>query len=402
MKEKKKIVIHRDNWSEFKEKCKSRNLNFSTVFSYWNDHPDLTEDEVFHYYDFEKPDFKHIKELCEKEGFSYKGFLAFRRRHPDLSEEEQINLHHQNVDRQKPAFKVGDRIKNSYGLEAEIIEYKGANDIDVKFLIDGYVLKGLLVKNIQRKSFGHPIYTRSYFERKSLNEKYCGMKKIMNNGMMAEIIEYRKRNDITVRFEDNAEKITTFNQFKEGTIAHPHINTYEIIKKNAAKERIGQSAKNNDGHMMTIIEYVDSGDIDIRRDDGIKVYHRTYQNFQRGAIDFSQHDHIGEKYLATNGMWMEIIGYPDEKKHYYVNIQFEDGVIVENNQYLTVKKGQIAHPILHTQKNFKGFFGFSGGSSFNFEGKRYYKCECEKCKNKYIMTPQEMIEHEKYCNSSEE
>ena len=89
---------------------------------------------------------------------------------------------------------------------------------------------------------------------------------------------------------------------------------------------------------------------------------------------------------------MEIIDY---KKSNDITIRFEDGV-ERKTIYAEFKKGCVKHPQLWVKKkgNYKGFETLF---QWNEEGRTIYKCKCTKCGFESLLTPQEMIKHEKEC-----
>ena len=146
---------------------------------------------------------------------------------------------------------------------------------------------------------------------------------------------------------------------------------------------------------MTIVDYISADDIAVQFEDGVTVKHRKYTSFQKGGISHPTHysdSKIGERSLAINGLWMEIIDY---KKSNDITIRFEDGV-ERKTIYAEFKKGCVKHPQLWVKKkgNYKGFETLF---QWNEEGRTIYKCKCTKCGFESLLTPQEMIKHEKEC-----
>ena len=52
-------------------------------------------------------------------------------------------------------------------------------------------------------------------------------------------------------------------------------------------------------------------------------------------------DRLGEKHLANKGYWAKIIEYTNKRN---CTIQFEDGTVIKQVQYSSIKKGQIKNP----------------------------------------------------------
>ena len=92
------------------------------------------------------------------------------------------------------------------GLKATIINYRNSNDIDVKFE-NGTIS--------QHKCF-------NAFLKGQIKQSHIGETKTMNCGMKATIIEYRRCDDIDVKFEDGTIcKHKRLSNFNRSSIPHP-------------------------------------------------------------------------------------------------------------------------------------------------------------------------------------
>lgn len=93
-----------------------------------------------------------------------------------------------------------------------IVEYRGNQDIDVKFA-DGSIVK--------HKAYGH--FKKGKISKKSLNQTdRIGETKMMNCGMKATIIAYNASNDITIQFEDGTiVPHKYYRDFTHNLIRHP-------------------------------------------------------------------------------------------------------------------------------------------------------------------------------------
>ena len=102
------------------------------------------------------------------------------------------------------------------GLFATIIKYRTSNDIDVKF-----------ENNVIRKNARYDHFIKGMVQPEriiQIDKSRIGMEKEMRNGLKAKIIDYRKANDIDIKFEDGAVvNNVRYAHFKEGGIAHPNI-----------------------------------------------------------------------------------------------------------------------------------------------------------------------------------
>ena len=78
-----------------------------------------------------------------------------------------------------------------------------------------------------------------------------------------------------------------------------------------------------------------------------------------------------------------------------IDICFEDGKIVEHKTYNAFEKDRIAHQSLSLKYGSKDFHGFICKQGFKDEDRVLYECICKHCGLEDVLTPQEMMEHEK-------
>lgn len=168
----------------------------------------------------------------------------------------------------------------------------------------------------------------------------------MCNGENAKIIDYISSSNITVQFDDGT-IVTNKNlvDFKKGNIGKPIEN------------RIGKVGKSNSGLNMTIIRYTSYRDIDIQFDDGTIVKHKDYGIFLRGEIAYPQSKRLGERKISKNGREMKIIVYRNYKD---IDIQFEDGTIVQHRDYRSFSEGCIYNPNFYKSKIGEEIFAPNG------------------------------------------
>ena len=123
----------------------------------------------------------------------------------------------------------------------------------------------------------------------------------------------------------------------------------EKINETLPKEqRLGQVGINNQGLKMTIINYRGCMDLDVQFEDGIIVENRRYEHFLHGKIShpnnarcYDSNIRINEININNQGLAMKIIAYKNATN---ISVQFEDGTIVENRSYVHFKNGKIAYP----------------------------------------------------------
>ena len=162
--------------------------------------------------------------------------------------------------------RLGEKRTMNCGLEAEIIRYGAYADIDVRFE-DGYIARHAAYKEFLNGSIRPPI-------------DRVGETGIMNNGLKATIIAYRKHIDMDVLFEDGsvAEHID-YKNFTEGRVARP-----QDSRRNRGKFRIGEKRIMKCGLEAEIISYRKNDDMDVRFPDGVIVKNVQYTNFKRGMV----------------------------------------------------------------------------------------------------------------------
>lgn len=276
--------------------------------------------------------------------------------------------------------RLGETRMMNCGMEATIIRYNGMRDIDVRFE-DEAVAVHKRYDAFKRGKITNP-------NIKASAENCLGETRMMNCGMEATIIRYGGYNDIDIRFEDGAiAECKGYKEFKRGKIANSNIKT----------SRICETRMMNCGMKATIIRYGKYDDIDVRFEDGTIAKHRTYDKFKNGGIanqnvKASAENRLGETRMMNCGMKATIIRYGGATD---IDICFEDGTVLEHRGYGEFKKGGIAHQSLRISHGSKDFHGFICKQGFKDEDRVLYECICKHCGLEDVLTPQEMMEHEK-------
>ena len=174
------------------------------------------------------------------------------------------------------------------GLEAEIIEYRNSQDIDVRFE-NGVILRNVLYDKFNRGTLSYDNFYRDI----RLSEK-----RVMNNGLIATIVDYNNNRNVTVEFEDGFTTKTQYNMFINGKVSHPDYKTAFI---NCKKRRLGMKKRMNNGLEAEIVEYRGTGDIDIKFEDGYIATGKNISDFLRGRIgnpNVVLHRSVPEKIVA--------------------------------------------------------------------------------------------------------
>ena len=103
--------------------------------------------------------------------------------------------------------------------------------------------------------------------------------------------------------------------------------------------RIGETNKNTKGYLMKIIKYINSKNIDVIFEDGSVVHNKRYGDFKKGNI--KKPIKIGEISYTSKNEKMTLINY---NNYYDVDIKFEDGTIIKHKNYGCFKNGTILKP----------------------------------------------------------
>lgn len=275
--------------------------------------------------------------------------------------------------------RLGETRMMNCGMEATIIRYGKYSDIDVRFE-DGVIVEHKRYRAFENGNIANP----------NFNPR-LGETKMMNCGMEATIIRYGGSADIDVRFEDGiVVEHREYREFEKGGIINPNI-------KATAENRLDETCMMNCGMKATIIRYNGVRDIDVRFEDGTVAEHKAYGPFKRGEIanpniKTSAENCLGETRMMNCGMEATIIRYGGYKD---IDVRFEDETVVEHRGYGNFKTGGITHPLISLNNGSKDFHGFICKRGFIDEDRTLYECICKHCGLEDVLTPQEMMEHEK-------
>lgn len=226
------------------------------------------------------------------------------------------------------------RMKNGY--DCTIINVRGYTDIDVVFS-NGVENKHQNMTNWRSGSIGFPLdYKKKLSQELALSR--VGLTRRMHNGIEATIIAYKDDDDIDIQFETGeVKKGVRYTNFMLG-----HVATKERFNK------VGQISIMSNGMKATITKYRNYQDIDIQFEDGKKREHVRYKEFMHGRIAYDPRDElsiskIGETVVhKKSGMLLSLICYRNATD---IDIEFEDGAIVKHKTYSCFKKGLVQYPI---------------------------------------------------------
>ena len=236
---------------------------------------------------------------------------------------------------------VGERKRMNCGEYATILEYDTTTKkITIEF-DDGTVRSGLQYSNFRTGSISKNKYNVA--ER-------TGETNIMSNGQKATIIAYRKNTDIDVEFEDGYKRLhTQYSAFKDGYIQNPNCPSHGIVTKGRKSKKtdfLHQKSVMNCGLKCEIIDALNSANLTVKFENGEIKSGVGYKEFTHGSV--RPPSGLAQKYLneireMSNGQTAKILSYRNADD---IDIQFEDGTIVEHAKYLSFQRGHIKN--LHT------------------------------------------------------
>ena len=240
--------------------------------------------------------------------------------------------------------RIGETSTSIDGEPIKIIDYRKYNDIDIQFE------DGTIERNKSYYDFSH------HKIRKNNANKNVGLTAQSRSGESMTVIAYRQFSDIDVQFADGTiVHHKSLGNFKKGLIENPNAKItmhHNLLRLKTI--RIGETMTSSMGETMTIIDYRNTTDIDVKFEDGTIVEHKKYCNFKKGNVENPNNPNsrcnylqdikkirVGETAYSSKGQKMTIIRY-----HSYadLDVQFEDGTIVTNRDYNNFKLGCIRNP----------------------------------------------------------
>lgn len=241
----------------------------------------------------------------------------------------------------------GKIIENKYGDKYKIIEYKGANDIDILFL-DGNVIKNVCINVIKENSISHPL--KSNKDINNMIKKYVGKKYTNNVGMEVVVLKYTSSKDISIQFNDGTIKVVNMGSLESGSFSHPKDERTVEAYRNTI---LGKTYLSNSGELVKVVKYEGSHSVFVEFEDkSIHKYrlcklkignftHPDKSNMNKSSV---LERNIGVTYMNKSGLKATCIEYNGAKS---ITLQFED-----NETMTTCKRnavtGMFSHPIYNT------------------------------------------------------
>ena len=233
---------------------------------------------------------------------------------------------------------IGDKQVQTCGMEAEIIAYRSAVDIDVRFQ-DGTVVTGKRIAHFRRGNIANPNVSR--------HDHHIGERRKNTAGDWMELTEWYTCRNCLIVFDDGTETHATYDAFSHGNVKHP------LADERRSSSMIGRTFETNIGLKATITAYRGKEDIDVTFENGLVGTHKSYNNLKNGQVAYDGYvkkasERVGEKgtHLKT-GLQMEIIAARGCR---CIDIRFSDGVVVKDAAYQDFRKGTVQHPAYPTKR----------------------------------------------------
>lgn len=254
------------------------------------------------------------------------GFINFKKDEHEIKEYVLNN--------KRACIHLYEKRKMSNGMIAEIIKMSSCRNIMVQFE-DGAIAYNKDYRSFINGNISHPQNTSSEKKKKRLYSQ-----KRMNNGMMAEVIEYNSCDEIRVRFDNGEITKTSWYRYSRGSVALP--SSY-------VRYHIGEKRTQNRGNEEAeIIEVIDANHITVKFKDGTFVKNRKYADFVNGAIGkpgvqpltrMKKNERLGMENVMKNGMSAKIVRYGSAND---IDIMFSSGTLVTHKKYSNFCSGSVA------------------------------------------------------------
>lgn len=249
----------------------------------------------------------------------------------------------------KASERIGVESTSRDGKRAQVVSYSTCENFIIRFC-DGKEMKLKNWRYFIEEKFNY----EKHFKAPRNREERIGEKKVMNNGLTAEVIEYRGSHDMDILFEDGGKRTgVSWRDFCIGSIAHPtipggNVSQNELVlrfyleslgfvripQRSKRSDRVGLEGKELDLYndkLKIAIEYDGEYSHTKNKDDegknkiveklGIKLYRFR----EPGCSGVS-----GRNYILEDAN--------------HITVKFKDGTIVKDRKYEDFIHGAIGKP----------------------------------------------------------
>lgn len=230
---------------------------------------------------------------------------------------------------EKRAMRLGEIRTMHCGMDAEITDYPRSTNISVEF-----------ENSAKRTRVAYDSFKKGSVSPRPRTR--VGEKKMMNCGVMAEIIAYRGNKDIDVRFEGKTiREHMTYDAFKRGSIA---VNKPEKSKRRMKDEQkyVGQKKMMKCGLEGEIVAFRGYANIEVKLSND-EICSTDLRSFNAGTVSPTR-VYLGEIRTMRCGQEARIVSFRTNDD---IDIEFVDtGFVRKKVTYSAFSAGQIKAPVL--------------------------------------------------------
>ena len=257
----------------------------------------------------------------------------------------------------KASERIGVESTSRDGKRAQVVSYSTCENFIIRFC-DGKEMK---LKNWRYFIEGNFNYEK-HFKAPRNREERIGEKKVMNNGLTAEVIEYRGSHDMDILFEDGGKRTgVSWRDFCIGSIAHPtipggNVSQNELVlrfyleslgfvripQRSKRSDRVGLEGKELDLYndkLKIAIEY-----------DGEYSHTKNKDDEGKNPKDTSlakKNQRLNLRKQMKNGMMAEVIEYNLSND---IKVKFDNGEIVKT-RWERFSTGSVAVPSCYARNH---------------------------------------------------
>lgn len=366
----------------FKQICDENNIDYQRARNYKNTHKELSVEEVIEYYRNKE---KSFKERCKESGISYSNANGYRNRHPEKSLDEIISMY---LTPKKKSF--SEKCKDNNIPTSRAYHYRKLHPE----LSDDEVIKDLC-ENVKRDKL--------YSEINSLCLKY--------NLNYKSVLKFKRQHHPNIT---SAEKIIGYYiqgwKGKEKKASFRQMCLREGISYPTAHNFL----KNHSWLTEDEVILYYKGDVLIKEkvwyeslsefskkcfDNGIDI--RLAQSYKRGHPDLSDEDVINH-YLTDSKSFVQKCkdyGLPVSRCYKYkqMNPKMSDDELIDYMLSITEPKDRNISLI-----NTNNYHNMQIKYYYSENGENYYLCKCMLCDYKDIITIDDILNHNKEHNSTDD
>lgn len=243
-----------------------------------------------------------------------------------------------------PKEYIGETNTNRSGEQMTIVTYRSGHDIDVKFE------DGTIRKHCYYYDFKRGMISKIKLDKKIRAQRIIGEISYSNAGERMKVVDYNDCENIVVEFDDGTIRVTTYKQFKDGSVSKEQEDPHKYIGlRNISKS----------GESMVVIDARNSHDIDVQFEDGTVRTGCVFTAFKSGSIPKTKKTvkeylkiRVGEKKVMCTGEEFEITDYNGSE-----DITVRCGDFEKHTTYSEFRKGTLTKRISNIQKNSESRIG---------------------------------------------